>query len=80
MGIGDLAVGRDAGFGHVEDSVGAKRHESADTLGGAAEIVGQAGAPDRLVGVLEKFAQIQGLVSDTALAYSWAKRIWRAQA
>ena len=55
-GIGDLAVGMDAGFGHVEDSVGAARHASAGALGEAANIVGQAGAPDRLSGALEKLA------------------------
>ena len=63
-GIGDLAVGGDAGFGHVEDSVGAARHASADTLGEAAKIIGQAGAPGLLVGALEKLAQIQGLAGD----------------
>ena len=45
-GIGDLAVGGDAGFGNVEDSVGTARYASADALGEAAEIVGQADAPD----------------------------------
>ena len=60
-GIGDLTVGGDAGFGHVKDSVGAARHASADALGDAAEIVGQAVAPYRLVGDLEKLTQIQGL-------------------
>ena len=45
-GIGDLAVGWDTGFGHVEDSIGAVRHASSDALGEAAEIVGQADAPD----------------------------------
>ena len=33
-------------------------------MGGAAEIVGQAGVPDRLVGALEKLAQIHGLGGD----------------
>ena len=37
---------------------------SADALGEAAKIVGQAGAPDRLVGALEKLAQIRGLAGD----------------
>ena len=55
-GIGDLAVGGDFGLGHVEYSVGAARHASSYALGEAAEIVGQAGAPDRLVGALEKLA------------------------
>ena len=63
-GIGDLSVGRDAGFGHIEDSVGAARHVNAKALGEAAEIFGQSGAPDRLVGALENMAQIQGLASD----------------
>ena len=45
-GIGDLAVGGDAGLGNVEDSVGTTRHASSDDLGEAAEIIGQAGAPD----------------------------------
>ena len=62
-GIGDLAVGGDAGFGDVEDSV-ATRHAIADTLGEAAEIFDQAGEPVRLVGALEKLAQIQGLAGD----------------
>ena len=53
-GIGDLAVGGEAGFGHVEESVGAARHASANALGEAAEIVGQDGAPYQLVGDLEK--------------------------
>ena len=60
-GIGDLAVGGDAGFGHVEDSVGAASHTSSNNLGEAADIVGQSGAPYRLVGALEKLVQIQGL-------------------
>ena len=55
-GIGDLAVDGDAGFWHLEDSVGVTRHSSADDLGEVAEIVGQAGAPDQLVGALEKLA------------------------
>ena len=63
-GIGDLAVGRDSGIGHVEYSVGAARHASAYALGEAAEIIGQAGAPDKLVGDLEKLAQIHGLAGD----------------
>ena len=60
-GIGDLAVGGDARFGHVEDSVGSARHASDNALGEAAEIVGQAGAPGRLIGALEKLAKTQGL-------------------
>ena len=64
VGIGDLAVDGDAGFGHVEESVGAARHASADALGEAAEIVGQDGEPGRLVGALENLAQIQGLAGD----------------
>ena len=63
-GIGDLAVGGDAGFGHVEDSVGATRHASDDALGEAADIIGQAGAPGRLVGALEKMAKIQGFTGN----------------
>ena len=63
-GIGDLAVGGEAGFGQVEDSVGAARHASADTLGEAEDIVGQAGVTGRLVGALEKLAHIQGLAGD----------------
>ena len=52
-GIGDLVVSRDAGFGHVEDSVGATRHASADALSEAAKIVGQAGATGHLFGALD---------------------------
>ena len=52
VGICDLAVGGYAGFGNVEDSVGSARHASSDALGEAAKIVGQAGAPGRLVGAL----------------------------
>ena len=63
-GIGDLAFSGAAGFGHVEDIVGAARHASADALGEADKIVGQAGEPGRLVGSLEKLAQIQGLAGD----------------
>ena len=37
---------------------------SANSLGEAAKIAGQAGAPDSFVGTLEKLAQIQGLDSD----------------
>ena len=51
-GIGDLAVGGDAGFGHVEYSFGAAKHASADALVEADEIIGQAGDPGRLVGYL----------------------------
>ena len=43
---------------------GAERHSSADALGEAAEIVDQAGAPDRIVVDLEKLAQIHGSASD----------------
>ena len=58
------AVGGESGFGHVEDSVGTTRHTSANALGEVDEIVGQAGAPDRLVGDLEKLAQIHVLDGD----------------
>ena len=78
-GIGDLSVSRDAGLGHVEDSVGAARHVSADAFGGAAEIVGQSGAPDRLVGALEKLAQIRGLAGDQIdhhIGWFWHPRRW----
>ena len=54
----------DAGFGHVEDSVGAARHASDDALGESADIFGQAGEPGCLVGDLEKLAQIQRLAGD----------------
>ena len=64
VGIGDLAVCGDSGLGNVEYSIGAARHTSAYALGKAAEIVGQAGAPDRLVGALEKLAQIHRLDGD----------------
>ena len=60
-GIGDIAINGDAGLGHVEESVGAARHEISDALGEAVEIVGQVGAPDLLVGDLENLAQIHGL-------------------
>ena len=60
----DLAVGADAGFGHVEDSFGVARHASADALGEEAHIFDQAGVPGHLVGALEKLAQIQGLAGD----------------
>ena len=62
--IGDLAVDGDAGFWHVEDSVGAARHASANALGEAANIVGQDGAPDRLVVALDNLAHINGLAGD----------------
>ena len=60
-GIGDLAVGRNAGFWNIEDSVGAARHASADALAEEAKIVGQDGALDQLVGALKKLVQIHGL-------------------
>ena len=63
-GIGDLAVGGDARFGNLEDSVGATRHASADALYEASKIVVHAGEPGRLVGALQKLAQIQGLSGD----------------
>ena len=37
---------------------------SADVLGEAANIVGQSGAPDRIVGALKKWTQIHGLAGD----------------
>ena len=39
-------------------------HVNSDALVEAAEIFGQAGAPGRLVGALEKLAKIQGLARD----------------
>ena len=57
-------VSRDAGLGHVEDSVGAARHASSNALSEAAKIVGQAGATDRLVRALGNLAQIHGLAGD----------------
>ena len=63
-GIGDLAVGGIPGLEHVEYSVGAEKHASAYALDEAAEVLCQAGSPDRLVGALEKLAQIHGLAGD----------------
>ena len=62
--IGDLAVGGNSELGNVEYIVVAVRHAIAYVLCEATDIVGQDGAPDRLVGDLEKLEQIHGLASD----------------
>ena len=54
---------------------------SADALGEAADIVGQAGAPGQIVGALGKLAQIQGLdgdLIDHGIGFFWDRRRWRA--